>query len=1223
MPQTINTFVKSKMNKDLDDRLLSNGEYRDAQNVNVSRSEGEDVGALENVLGNTLLSDFGLSAIPGLEIIGFLADEVNNRAFFMATNYTDPSANQLDNSAPFGVNCYILMRDNKTSTSSILVQGRFLNFSKTHHIYSVDLIEDLLFWTDNRNQPRKINVTKAIADGTFYNSEDLISVAKYYPYEAMDLYTKVDVTTTGAASDSQFKVSDDDLAKLNPGMILLRNHANPSDFLAFIERIHQPSGGANGVVFLNKNTSPSLTGGGGDTLTFISPGLQNASDLWLPPSSTAEIINQTGTTPSTITIKHISGQLPVTAMRVTNPTNPGTNSWDVNSNLLVSSVTSSSGATATLELSVADLNVDYSFLDQSFTVGSNLLNPTGALNTVSGTGASLPQPIISSRRGGGATATVTKGASTNISDLTITVVDGGEGYSVGETVTIAPFTSSGSLTEVSSTISYVIVANVLDGHEGVILEFSSPNGQGKSNWPGDSELLKEKFVRFAYRFKFNDGEYSLMSPFTQPAFIPKQKGYLIDRPSREKPAEYLEQQESIGSSTIVSFFENKVDNVFLNINTPVQVRRIADSLGVEEIDILYKESDALAIQVLDTIPITDSSITGNATTIYNYNYQSRKPFRTLPNREATRVFDKAPVRAMSQSVVGNRVIYGNFIDKHSPPESLDYNISVSEKYKSYSTSSLINVRNYSRVSYPTHTLKQNRTYQVGIILSDRYGRQSDVILSSLDVSQFQQGSDPLAFNGSTIYHGYREFLENSKTLAHWPGDSLKVLFRNSIPTTQVGEYEEGYPGLYCSGLETAEVRTTATSSTLQVKWFSPNIVPGSILQTGGTTYTVLSVVRNGNTSTIVISASLSVTSGDVLTFKTPENKLGWYSYKIVVKQTEQDYYNLYLPNVCLATPEASLNNSSNSTNQYLESQSFFTSLISDNINKLSSDLQEVQPEQTQFRTSDDILFPRIGYNPDVGDSSTVYTHYAANYYVGKEKVVVNSIAKVRDMGVQEINLNGVDTGRIKGDCVIGGASANLTTAGVTVGRTVYNIPIVSESGSGTGGRVKIKVNEVGGTVSLNYLVITHPGKDYATNDTLRIDAYNSSSPGYVAGQSTWQEFTIPRFVAVTSPVSIVSQTEGWNITTTYGTDVSPLSSQGVYSASSNPSVAQLSADGKFIIGGESSDDMVFSAFEIKPLDSKLELFWETSTTGLISELNNLIETSVSSSGPISPEFPVE
>jgi len=47
MAEIRNTFVKSKMNKDLDDRLLSKGEYRNAENVQISRSEGEDVGALE------------------------------------------------------------------------------------------------------------------------------------------------------------------------------------------------------------------------------------------------------------------------------------------------------------------------------------------------------------------------------------------------------------------------------------------------------------------------------------------------------------------------------------------------------------------------------------------------------------------------------------------------------------------------------------------------------------------------------------------------------------------------------------------------------------------------------------------------------------------------------------------------------------------------------------------------------------------------------------------------------------------------------------------------------------------------------------------------------------------------------------------------------------------------------------------------------------------------
>ena len=57
MAKVKNTFLKSKMNKDLDARILPNGEYRDAQNVSVSKSEGDDVGSLENVLSNELISN--------------------------------------------------------------------------------------------------------------------------------------------------------------------------------------------------------------------------------------------------------------------------------------------------------------------------------------------------------------------------------------------------------------------------------------------------------------------------------------------------------------------------------------------------------------------------------------------------------------------------------------------------------------------------------------------------------------------------------------------------------------------------------------------------------------------------------------------------------------------------------------------------------------------------------------------------------------------------------------------------------------------------------------------------------------------------------------------------------------------------------------------------------------------------------------------------------------
>ena len=58
MAKVQNTFLKSKMNKDLDARILPNGEYRDAQNAQISKSESANVGNLENILGNASIQSF-------------------------------------------------------------------------------------------------------------------------------------------------------------------------------------------------------------------------------------------------------------------------------------------------------------------------------------------------------------------------------------------------------------------------------------------------------------------------------------------------------------------------------------------------------------------------------------------------------------------------------------------------------------------------------------------------------------------------------------------------------------------------------------------------------------------------------------------------------------------------------------------------------------------------------------------------------------------------------------------------------------------------------------------------------------------------------------------------------------------------------------------------------------------------------------------------------------
>ena len=50
------------MNQDLDDRLIPKGEYRIGQNVTISRSEGDDVGTFQNILGKTFSCKYHLSS---------------------------------------------------------------------------------------------------------------------------------------------------------------------------------------------------------------------------------------------------------------------------------------------------------------------------------------------------------------------------------------------------------------------------------------------------------------------------------------------------------------------------------------------------------------------------------------------------------------------------------------------------------------------------------------------------------------------------------------------------------------------------------------------------------------------------------------------------------------------------------------------------------------------------------------------------------------------------------------------------------------------------------------------------------------------------------------------------------------------------------------------------------------------------------------------------------
>ena len=528
MPEIKNTFLAGKMNKSLDDRILPQGEYRDALNVQVTKAEGPDVGVIHNIEGNSIVASLGLG--NGYHVIGSFFDEKNNVIYWFVTDNNHSYIYKFDKTF------YDENPTNQAGATTRIVSSEspnnWLNFNTANKITGINLLEDLLFWTDGLNQPRRINVTRA--DGSYYDSEIKVSVAKYAPY--------------------------------------------------------------------------------------------------LPPQ--------------------------------------------------ITSTTASD------------------FYDENIT----------------------------------------------------------------------------------------------------------------------SKRIEEEFVRFAYRYKFKDNEYSIISPFTPVSF--RMTNNILDTSSNAYNTSDLFETSS---RTYVEEMINGVNRVPMTI--PLPSANSNSEYEIEKIEVLYKESDSNAIRIVEILDVSDSDGTSK-----DYVYESSNFRSTLPEDQLTRVFDNVPLTALAQEVAGNRVVYGNITQKNYLPE-IDFTVTHSPKI---STEYIIG----------NQTLKQRRTYEVGIVLCDIFGRTSPVILDST----------------STItIDAKNEDFDNSV----FDGDSLKILFTNFQGT---------------------------------------------------------------------VSVDIDGVATNVDTLYSATNPTGWYPYRVVVKQKQQEYYNAYVPGVW----------------NYGSLVSYFV-IHGDNINKL--------PRETVNKDEDDLFSP--------------------------------------------------------------------------------------------------------------------------------------------------------------------------------------------------------------------------------------------------------------------------
>ena len=93
MPEIKNNFLQGKMNKDLDDRLIPNGQYRDAQNITISKSENSDIGTVQNVKGNAKLYANSLNLGDAYKTIGVFADSFTGDIFWFVTDFEAAGTN--------------------------------------------------------------------------------------------------------------------------------------------------------------------------------------------------------------------------------------------------------------------------------------------------------------------------------------------------------------------------------------------------------------------------------------------------------------------------------------------------------------------------------------------------------------------------------------------------------------------------------------------------------------------------------------------------------------------------------------------------------------------------------------------------------------------------------------------------------------------------------------------------------------------------------------------------------------------------------------------------------------------------------------------------------------------------------------------------------------------------------------------------------------------------
>ena len=673
MPEMKHNFTKGRMNKDLDERLVPKGEYRDALNIEVSTSEGSNMGALQTCLGNLVVSQPNngstnfLSEQPS--VVGKVEDARNNRILYFVNKPVDENGKAED---------LIISYNVETGVSEVVFRDIWqfeTDVTQTSNSSAFFYLSDVHGVKPNMSISR---ITGGVLNGTTawpFNP----TVKEISRFDSKVTVKNNDTTNSWASGDRirftskrvlNFKTTLEDNNLITAVNII-------DDLLFWTDNDDEPK-----KINIPRSIQGSLNGG---LPTAIVGDFLPTKLIVNGGSSITNVITGVVTDKGFVEHSH------VTVVRQAPTQRPK------------------------VHLATTKRKVVYDASTDSFS-SANVDGTTEPIVWFDGAG-----DILTSGSDKTITLTNTFTLDYELGDIVVfnlTTIDPAEG--------IEEFAVMATITAIGNANLQTITVKVDSIDEDIVNESDIWNVTLKQEKP----LFEFKFPRFATRYKYEDGEYSTFSPWSEVAFIPSDFDYL---PKKGYNLGMVNNTRWIAIRDIIPY------------NIP---------LDVVEVDILYKEEDSPNIYTVKTIkdasvipsePADDewnstALINGITTTVGSTGFfvlEKDLIHATLPANQLLRPWDNVPRKAKAQEVSANRIIYGNYIQNYDLTKNSgqrykpDMEVSIVDRLNTYDT---INYDKTAAITtviptverQPEKSIKSIRTYQVGVIYTDDFGREIPV-----------------------------------------------------------------------------------------------------------------------------------------------------------------------------------------------------------------------------------------------------------------------------------------------------------------------------------------------------------------------------------------------------------------------------------------------------------------------------------------------------------------